>query len=216
MMYSDDELLALSGLQHMAYCPRQWGLIHIDQVWEDSADTLRGDYFHERVDLRGYSTKRGVRAERRVHVVSHALGLYGVADVVEYEDTDDGLVVRPVEYKVGAPKANDWDRLQVVAQALCLEEGLRVSISNGAIFYGETRRREAVEISDKLRRKAGDLAERMHELAYAATTPPPVMTAKCRRCSLLDICMPESAALDAKEYWHKQEKKMVTGDEKAS
>ena len=99
-MYTDDELLALSGLQHLAYCERQWALIHLEQIWVDSADTLRGDHFHERVDTTGYSCADGVRAERGVRLVSRRLGIYGIADIVEYGVGDAGSFVRPVEYKV--------------------------------------------------------------------------------------------------------------------
>lgn len=208
-MYSEDELLALSGLQHMAYCPRQWGLIHIDQVWEDSADTLRGDYFHERVDLRGYSTRRGVRAERRVHLVSHGLGIYGVADIVELEGAGGSESVLPVEYKVGRPKASDWDRIQVTAQALCLEESHGWRVGSGAIFYGETRHRETFDITDRLRERVRDLANQMHALSQSGETPQAVLTGKCRRCSLRDVCMPEASALDARAYWLRQERGMV-------
>lgn len=208
-MYSDDELLALSGLQHMAYCPRQWGLIHVDHVWEDNAETLRGDFFHERVDLRGYSTRRGVRAERRVHLVSHALGLYGVADIVEFEGNGDSMSVLPVEYKVGSPKTSDWDRIQVTAQAMCLEELHGVHIEAGAIFYGETRHRETFDISERLRDKVRDLSAKMHALYQRGETPGAILTAKCRRCSLREACMPEVASLDARAYWLKQEKELV-------
>lgn len=208
-MYSDDELLGLSGLQHMAYCPRQWGLIYIDQVWEESAETLRGDFFHERVDLRGYSTKRGVRAERRVHLVSHRLGLYGVADIVEYGMSGGSQTILPVEYKVGAPKASDWDRIQVTAQAMCLEEAYGTLVETGAIFYGETRRRESFDVSTKLRDKVERLAVEIHELYRRGETPRAVLTPKCKRCSLRDACMPETSSLDAKAYRRGQEKKLV-------
>ncbi|ERI04264.1 CRISPR-associated protein Cas4 [Atopobium sp. oral taxon 810] len=200
-MYADDELLALSGLQHLAYCERQWALIHLEQVWEDSADTLRGDYFHERVDTVGYSCADGVRSERRVRLVSRTLGIYGTADIVEYGVGDAGSFMRPVEYKVGKPRAEDWDRLQVTAQALCLEEMHGGAVTEGAIFYGETRRRERVEVSKKLRDELKRLASHMHVLFESSETPHAEMGAKCRRCSLADWCMPKTGGLNVRDYW---------------
>lgn len=197
-MYSDDRLLALSGLQHIAYCPRQWALIHLEQIWTDNLDTVRGELFHERVDLAGYSSGRGVRSERAVRLVSRRLGIYGVADVVEYGR--DGSVT-PVEYKVGKPKVEDWDRLQVTAQAMCLEEMEGVHVAVGALFYGETRRRECLAIDETLRGRVEQLASKMHGLFDSGKTPRAVASQKCRRCSLKDDCAPETTGLDAQVYW---------------
>lgn len=202
-MYADDELLALSGLQHLAYCERQWALIHLEQIWADSADTLRGDFFHERVDAVGYACSDGVRAERGVRIVHRELGIYGVADIVESGVGDAEVFVRPVEYKVGKPKVENWDRLQVAAQALCLEEMHGVEIREGALFYGETRRRERVEVTSKLRKEVAALAKRMHVLFESRITPHACMSSKCRRCSLADECMPELGGLSVSGYWNR-------------
>lgn len=197
-MYGDDDLLALSGLQHIAYCERQWALIHIEQVWLESADTVRGAHFHERVDTEGYVTRKGVRAERSLRLVSRRLGIFGVADIVEFGDGD----IVPVEYKVGKPKVEDWDRIQVTAQALCLEEMEGAHIPMGALFYGETRRRERFEITPDLRRRVEELASRMHGLFRAASLPPAIASGKCRKCSLLDACLPELRGRDVDSYWN--------------
>lgn len=200
-MYTDDELLALSGLQHLAYCERQWALIHLEQIWEDSADTLRGDHFHERVNKIGYSCSDGVRANRGVSLVSRRLGIQGIADIVEYGAGDTGPFVRPIEYKVGKPKVEDWDRLQMAAQALCLEEMHGIKVFEGALFYGETRRRERVEITKRLRTGVEALAARMHELFAIGVTPRAAWSSKCHRCSLANECMPETGSLDVSDYW---------------
>lgn len=176
-------------------------MIHVEQTWNDSADTLRGDFFHERVDLRGYSCANGVRAERRVHLVSRALGLYGVADIVEFGDGDEHAAVAPVEYKVGRPKADDWDRIQLTAQAMCLEEMHDVEIEYGFLFYGETRRRERVELDSFLRTHVRELSARMHELFSKGETPVLARGARCRRCSLLEACLPEIGLRSASAYW---------------
>lgn len=199
-MYSDDDLLPLSGLQHMAFCERQWALIHVEGLWEESSDTLRGRFFHERVDTAGYSCRAGVCAERNVRLVSHRLGIYGVADIVEYHPEGD-VPVMPVEYKVGKPKVEDWDRLQVCAQALCLEEMEGARIDAGALFYGETRRREDVEITRELRERVASLAQRMHELFAQGLTPMGENSGKCNRCSLQNECLPRIIGRRVDKYW---------------
>lgn len=199
-MYSDDDLLPLSGLQHMAFCERQWALIHVEGLWEESSDTLRGRFFHERVDTAGYSCRVGVRAERSVRLVSHRLGIYGVADIVEYRLKGDPPVM-PVEYKVGKPKVEDWDRLQICAQALCLEEMEGARIDAGALFYGETRRREDVEITRELRERVASLAQRMHEQFAQGLTPMVESSGKCKRCSLHNECLPSISGRRVDEYW---------------
>ena len=199
-MYSDEDLLPLSGLQHMAFCERQWALIHVEGLWEESSDTLRGRFFHERVDTSGYSCRAGVRAERNVRLVSHCLGIYGVADIVEYHPEGDSPVM-PVEYKVGKPKVEDWDRLQVCAQALCLEEMEGARIDAGALFYGETRRRENVEITRELRERVASLAQRMHELFARGVTPRGENSGKCKRCSLQNECLPRIIGRRVDNYW---------------
>ena len=201
-MYDEDDLLALSGLQHIAYCERQWALIHIEGQWADSYDTVRGDLFHERAHTEGYSTSRGVKAVRSMRVVSRRLGIAGVADIVEFSDgvPPAGLVC-PVEYKVGKPKVEDWDRLQVCAQALCLEEMFGCHVDEGALFYGETRRRERVVLDGELRCCVESLAYRMHELFASGFTPLGQKGPKCRRCSLVDVCLPEAFGCDVDVYW---------------
>lgn len=199
-MYGEDDLLALSGLQHIAYCERQWGLIHLEQEWSDNLETIRGDLFHARADTKGYSTSRGFRCERRVRLVSRTLGIYGIADIVEFGLGADKEVVRPVEYKVGKPKVEDWDRVQVTAQVMCLEEMLNASIAEAALFYGETRRRETVAIDSAMRLRVERLCRRMHALFEERVTPLPLRSRKCRRCSLVDSCLPDTCGLDAHGY----------------
>ena len=200
-MYGEDDLLPLSGLQHLAFCERQWALVHIEQVWLENAETLRGEFFHERVDSHGYACVRGVRAERRVRVVSRKMGLYGVADIVEFVNDGDLAFIRPVEYKVGRPKVEDWDRVQLAAQALCLEEMYGAAIHEGALFYGETRRRERIAFDPNLRKRVGALARRMHELFERGKTPVAERGSRCRRCSLVDMCLPGIGERDVKAYW---------------
>ena len=208
--YDDDELLALSGIQHLAFCERQWALINIECLWRENVDTTLGEVFHERAHLAGYSVADGVIAERSVPIVSRRLGLIGYSDIVEYTPTDmpnacvrNGVrcSVSPVEYKKGRAKAGDCDRLQVAAQALCLEEMLQTRVEHGFLFYGETRRRERVAVDDGLRRLVLSAARRMHELERSGAIPKPALRPCCARCSLTSECMPEASGRDASDYW---------------
>ncbi len=211
-MYADEELLALSGLQHLAYCERQWALIHLEQQWADNLDTVRGELFHERADTKGYSSNKGVYAIRSLRLVSYRLGITGVADIVEFVKDNQGVVVErfgccslvPIEYKVGKPKIEEWDRLQVCAQALCLEEMFNCSIGEGALFYGKTRHREKVPLKSQLREQVVQLSQRMHELFDMQKTPQANKTQRCRRCSLGDLGLPESGDAKVRAYWQSE------------
>jgi CRISPR-associated exonuclease Cas4 len=217
-VYSEDDLLPLSGLQHLVFCERQWGLIHIEQQWEENRLTTEGRILHERVHEAGTEARPGVVTARGLHLRSFRLGLSGQADVVEFHLVEpaaaDGkgrpgglphaaaqLPDRkgwwrpfPVEYKRGRPKADGCDEVQLCAQALCLEEMLGVAIDRGALFYGITRRRKEVPLDARLRTRTEGLARRMHELYAARVTPPAVYAKKCDRCSLYDRCLPRTAS----------------------
>jgi CRISPR-associated exonuclease Cas4 len=205
MAYSDDEMLMLSGIQHYMFCARQWALIHIEQKWEDNRLTTEGSLLHQNVDNPFYrSVNNGVITLRGVHVASHKLGLYGICDAIEllphcvdktsfithpkYPGEWDPF---PVEYKHGKPKVNPCDKVQLAAQAICLEELYGVDIPSGAIFYFETRHREQVLIDAELRQITINLAQEMHELYRKGVTPHAVLQPHCRRCSLYNICSPE-------------------------
>jgi CRISPR-associated exonuclease Cas4 len=200
-VYGDDELLPLSGLQHLSYCERQWALIHVEGQWEDNLETVRGEFFHGRVDVSGYSTVRGYRAERTVHLVSYELGIYGIADIVEYALNSNVQPIRPVEYKVGKSKSGNWDRIQVAAQAMCLEEMTGERIEEAAIFYGEARHREVVTVKEPLREEVRSASKHMHEMFELRTVPPAHLSAKCRRCSLADVCLPVCDNMSTSMYW---------------
>ncbi len=205
-MYSDDDMLMLSGIQHYRFCPRQWALIHIEQQWEDNRLTIEGQFQHRRVDDPFYRQKCGNYISlRSVNIASHYLGLYGVTDVVELHPTDDttnsirhpkyaGLwLPYPIEYKHGRPKRDEVDEVQLTAQAMCLEEQYGITILKGAFFYAEIRQRVEVTFDDRLRTIVRYCAEKMHEL-FASRQLPPITSGKyCEKCSLKDICMPQTA-----------------------
>lgn len=171
-----ERYLPLSALQHYAYCPRQFALIHTEQVWEDNHFTAQGLALHDRVDS-GQAEQRGsVRSERGVQLLSHSFKLVGKMDLLEIETLVDGSKrFFPVEYKRGKPKIQDWDRIQVCAQALCLEEMRGVVINEGAIWYWEVRRREAVPIDALLPKATMDTIIAAHQLISTRSTPPLLM-----------------------------------------
>jgi CRISPR-associated exonuclease Cas4 len=202
-MYAEDDLLPLSGIQHFAFCPRQWALIHVECQWKENARTAEGRFLHERADAPELTDKRGDRVTMRsVPLVSLSLGLRGVADVVEYFASEEGgkgvclpkrkglWMPHPVEYKVGKPKPDERDIVQLCAQAICLEEMHGLSIPSGEMYYGKTRHRLDVAFDEPLRAKVETLCRRMHEVYEAGATPPP-LARNCRLCSLMDVCVPE-------------------------
>jgi CRISPR-associated exonuclease Cas4 len=188
-MYSEDELLPISALQHLLYCERQCALIHIERAWEENLFTAEGRILHDKVDAGENSVRAGRRIARSLPLRSLVLGLSGIADVVEFGP--GRTEVLPVEYKRGRSKAADWDRVQLCAQAMCLEEMLGVEISQGALFYGKAKRRERVVFDEMLRSETCDAAERLHRLIDARQTPPAVYGTKCDECSLFHVCMPK-------------------------
>lgn len=214
MMYSDDDMLMLSGIQHFRFCPRQWALIHIEQQWADNRLTAEGQILHKRVDDPFYRQKCGEYISlRSVSIASHRLGLYGITDVVELHPTDDvsnsikhpkypgQWQPYPVEYKHGKPKRNEVDEVQLAAQAMCLEEQYGITVPYGAFFYAETRQRVEVEMTDELRAVVCECADRMHEIFQSGKLPPISQGYYCKRCSLNDICIPQMANCTKASYY---------------
>lgn len=203
----EESFLPLSALQHFAYCPRQFALIHIEQQWAENQFTAEGQLLHQQVNA-GESERRGeLHIARSVHLVCAALRVVGVADVVEFHKVVQGgcelpghagrWQPYPVEYKRGRFKMDDWDRIQLCAQAMALEEMLHVSVPDGAVFYGRPRRRERVAIDEGLRRKTHALAVATHAVFENGRTPPPEPGPKCDNCSLREICSPDRGSARA-------------------
>ncbi len=216
-MYSDDDMLMLSGIQHFRFCPRQWALIHIEQQWDDNRLTAEGQILHRRVDDPFYRQKCGdFISLRSVNIASHQLGLYGITDVVELHPTEDpdnsirhpkypGLwIPYPIEYKHGRPKRNEVDEVQLAAQTMCLEEQYGITISSGAFFYAEIRQRVEVMIDDRLRDIVVQCATKMHEFFQTKQLPPITPGIYCNKCSLNNICMPEMDECTKVSYYLKK------------
>ena len=191
MTFAEADLVPLSALQHYMFCPRQCALIHVEQIWVESGSTAEGRILHERVDQSGAEKRRDVKRVFGLPIRCLRLGLVGKADVVEFHRQADGRwMPYPVEHKRGRRKQEDWDRVQVCAQALCLEEMLGLSVPEGALFYGKEQRREVVAINDALRRETEEIAGAVHRMLAEGRTPPPEYAPKCDSCSLEGICLP--------------------------
>lgn len=186
----EEDFLPLSALQHMVFCERQCALIHVERVWADNELTVQGALVHATAHAGRPETRDHVRVLRGVALVSRELRVRGVADVVEHHA--DGRWV-PVEYKRGRPKAADCDRVQLCAQAMCLEEMLGAAVPRGVLYYGATRRRQDVVLDSGLRQLTRDTAERLHRVVDSGLTPPAVVAPKCARCSLRAVCLPEAS-----------------------
>ncbi len=201
MSPEDDELIPISALQHAMFCERQVALIHIEQVWEDNRSTVEGELLHERVVIEGHENRRLFRQEFAMQVKSDRFGLTGKCDLVEIRLNPDGSVAEamPVEFKRGGKKEDDRDRVQLCAQALCIEEMLGVTVPIGQFYYLKEHRRCSTAIDGELRSKTIALIGRTRELLSKGHTPTAIYDKrKCDACSLIDACMPKSAGAGAK------------------
>ena len=213
MEYAEDDYLMLSGIQHFKFCRRQWALIHIEQQWAENVHTVIGELMHKKAhDPCLVEKRKDLLIARSLPIASRKMGISGECDVVEFHRCEDGIKlhghrgnfsVYPVEYKKGKPKLTEEDRLQLAAQAMCLEEMFSTDIPEGALFYGETRRREAVEITEDLRQEVGNMFQEMHQYFERKYTPKVKYSKSCTACSLKDICLPKlGKSGSVKDYIH--------------
>jgi CRISPR-associated exonuclease Cas4 len=204
-MYDEDELLPLSGLQHVTFCERRFALVHIERQWEENSFTAEGRVLHERAHSAVVESRPGVLIRRTLPLRSFRLGISGQADIVEFTPVPDAtLGVRldkrsgywqpfPIEYKRRKDGGgSEAYRVQLCAQALCLEEMLGVPVTGGAVFDGTSRRRSGVEFTFELRRTVEMAAGRMHEIFQKRITPDPIFEARCGKCSLQEVCQPQA------------------------
>jgi CRISPR-associated exonuclease Cas4 len=204
MEYSNTPI-PISALQHAIYCLRQAALIHIERVWAENLFTAEGRVLHEVAHEAGSRKSRGVRRVTALPLTCRRLNIAGVADLVEFHAGPDGETAFPVEYKRGKPKLHHADEVQLCAQALCLEEMTGCPVTEGALFYGQTKRRVVVRFDVELRRLTEDTAAALGALVAEGRTPPPVWRAeRCRACSLLELCRPKAMAKSALGFWRRE------------
>ncbi len=201
MEYREEDFLMLSGIQHFAFCRRQWALIHIEQQWAENVHTVQGNIMHKRAhDVNLTEKTKDVLVVRALPIHSYTLGISGECDVVEFKKADDGVRLNghrelyqicPVEYKKGKPKSTEIDILQLIAQVMCLEEMFSTHIDEGFLYYGEIRRRENVIVTDELKGRVTDMFKEMHQLYTRGNTPKVKPHKGCSACSLKEICIPK-------------------------
>ncbi len=212
--FNEEDFLMLSGIQHYKFCKRQWALIHIENQWNENYRTFDGKLMHEKAHTVTYNEKRkNVIVSRAMPVRSATLGVSGECDVVEFVLDEEGIPLKgrqgkykiyPVEYKRGKAKQSDEDVSQLVAQAMCLEEMFCTEIFSGYIFYGETRRRLQVTITEEMKKDVYETFMQMHSLYERHHTPKVKRSKSCNACSLKDICLPQlNTEKSAIEYLHR-------------
>ena len=207
----EQDYLMLSGIQHFAFCRRQWALIHIEEQWAENERTTDGKIMHKTAHDESRTEKRGDKIiVRGMRIVSHRLGFSGICDVVEFHRSETGIRLHgrpdlwepyPVEYKKGEPKEHDPEDLQLTAQANSLDEMISCTIPSRSLYYGEIRRRQNVVFSEELRERVCDMASEMHQLYQKGWTPKAKRSKSCNACSLKDICLPGlEKTMNVREY----------------
>lgn len=199
-MYQESDYLQLSGIQHFRFCRRQWALIHVENQWAENSRTADGQIFHQRAHDSGLREHRGdLIITRDMHIFSPRLGVTGACDVVEFRRGTEGTPLAgeeglfqpyPVEYKHGSPRADTANDLQLCGQAMCLEEMLCCVIPEGALYYGDPRRRTPVLFTGGLRQAVSAALEEMHQLYRRGHTPKVRPAKSCSACSLKELCLP--------------------------
>jgi CRISPR-associated exonuclease Cas4 len=202
MPYTPDDLIPISALQHALFCPRQYALIHLEQLWAENRFTAEGEVLHERVHREHHESRRTFREEYGMPVHSLEWGLTGKCDLVElWLDGAGGVKkVSPVEFKRGHEKESDVDRVQLCAQVLCLEEMFCIDIAGGQLYYFKDHRRKEVDAGAELREKTGALICKIRDIIESGQTPlADYQKRKCDNCSLVDLCMPKNTGVKAKQ-----------------
>ena len=213
-MYAEEDYLMLSGIQHFAFCKRQWAMIHIEQQWAENYRTTAGEIMHKKAHDESAFEKRGnLLTVRGLRISSRSLGLSGQCDVVEFHQDENGIDlfgyegkwnIVPVEYKRGTVKENNADELQLCAQAVCLEEMFQMDIPEGFLYYGENRRRHQVEFTSELRSEVERTTDKMHEMFRRGHTPGAKPSKQCKSCSLENLCLPKlQKSGDVRKYIEK-------------
>lgn len=206
-MKDEDDYLQINGIQHYAFCPRQWALMENENQWVENVHTVEGHILHDRAhDNKLKETRGDLITQRNLSIANHKLGIVGRTDVVEFRKAFDGIILNgregkftpyAVEYKKGKPKTNNSDILQLVAQVMCLEEMLCCKIEKSAIFYWEIRSRVEVDITDTLRNELIKLIQEMSVLKSRKHTPAVKMRSRCNSCSFKEICLPELTKIES-------------------
>lgn len=200
------EIIYLSRLQHYLFCPRQFALIELENIWSENQFTAEGQVLHQRVNQADQEKRKDIRTVWALRLSHIELGIEGVADVVEYHKQANGSETPfPIEYKRGKPKTHRADEVQLCAQALCLEDMHGVTVPQGALFYGEVRRRNAVIFDTELRDLTRNTILACRAIVQTQCTPSAdYQSKKCNACSLIDLCHPKDFKKSAAAWLQKQ------------
>lgn len=210
----DAEPIPISALQHAVYCLRQAALIHLERLWAENRFTAEGQVMHVASGVPSTRKARGVRRETALSIASRRLGIAGVADLVEFHPAEDGERPYPVEFKRGKPKLHRADEVQLCAQALCLEEMTGRPIAEGALYYGETKRRVVVPLDPELRRQTEETIAQLRGIFTTQRTPKATYKAsRCRACSLIELCRPKAISRSAREWRDRTMAAVLAGEE---
>ena len=201
MAFNEEDYLQISGIQHYMFCPRRWALMYVEDQWSDNALTISGHIAHENVhNDKSITKKNGIITMRELHIKSHQLGLSGDCDAVEFTPSPNGVKlhnydglydIQSIEYKHGNGMSIEADKMQAIAQTICLEEMFCCNINYVSLFYFGTKRREKIEITQADRDRLQQIVNEMHNLLQNKHTPQCKPKKYCKSCSLYDICMPQ-------------------------
>jgi CRISPR-associated exonuclease Cas4 len=199
------DFIPIASLNHYDYCPKRAWYMFVTFDFVENAHTVEGTLLHERADSSERTERNGLIQTRTVYLYSTRYGLTGIADVIEEQRGE----IYPVEYKKG--RKGEWknDQLQLCAQALCLEEMLRLSqpIPRAFLYYASTAQRQEVRLDDDLRAYTLRTIEAVRTLIETQTRPEASYTPRCGGCSLYPVCLPKETE-KLKRVPPKQPKKM--------
>lgn len=216
--YNQDDFLSLSGIQHFLFCKRQWALIHIEKQWVEDYRTAEGRLLHETAhDITKKEKRKDTIISRAMPIHSYQMGINGECDVVEFKQSDTGIwipmlqnsfTLTPIEYKRGKPKEGLEDILQLVAQAMCLDEMFCCSVETSYLFYHEIKKRLEIPVTPELKSQVRETFQEMHSLLEKQHTPKVKWSTRCNGCSLKDICLP---TLGKQKSAHRYIEKAIQG-----
>ena len=205
-------LVPISAIQHYSYCPRQYALIHLYDVWNENYLTASGRSLHERVDSHEFETRNNIVYQRSLFVSAPKEKICGRLDLLEYDKVNN--VYTPIEYKRGHPKRDNCDKVQLCAQALAVSEMTGTSVTFGYLWYFEIRRRVKIDISSELVQETRSCVKNISDLVSKVSVDnvlnilPPAKyffsNARCNKCSLLKFCSPNQSASDHSRQYIKK------------
>ncbi|MBD1906751.1 CRISPR-associated protein Cas4 [Funiculus sociatus GB2-A5] len=185
----DTEYIPIASLNQYSYCPHRCWRMFCAVEFVDNQYTIEGTSLHDRVHSFSVGNREDTWQVRAIWLKSEEYKLIGKSDLVELDSGE----LYPVEYKRGKKGEWDNDELQVVAQALCLEEMTGKKVSCGYVYYAQSHQRQLVEITPELKQSAIATIESVQTLLQTGIMPKPLYSKRCKGCSLYSQCLPKAA-----------------------